>query len=132
MNYAGTHHVNLARSRGRNVRNHFFISASARFSRFVSKQVASRARDTALGHEPRGSCNHDQVAPSFTGSDRVNGSGGALCLTALRGAYRRVTQSRICTTVYCLAQTIAWGVRPLRDEKSAEAESLRLLETPIV
>ena len=33
MNYAGTHHLNLARFRGRSVRNHFFISASARFSK---------------------------------------------------------------------------------------------------
>ncbi len=83
-----------------------------------------------------------QVMPPFVGSDRVNGSGGALCLTALRGAYRRVAQSRICTTVLRLAQTAAtfrelrsdlwikgsaiqvgirpllsrtaWGVRPLR------------------
>ena len=49
------------------------------------------------------------AAPPFTGSDRVNGSGGALCLTALRGAYRRVAQSRICTTVLLPAQKIAWG-----------------------
>ena len=49
------------------------------------------------------------AAPSFTGSDRVNGSGGALCVTALRGAYRRVSQSRICTTVLRLARTPQWG-----------------------
>ena len=43
--------------------------------------------------------NRESRLPYFTGSDRVNGSSGALCLTALRGAYRRVSQSRICTTV---------------------------------
>ena len=61
---------------------------------------------------------NDQVAPPFTGNDRVNGPGGALCLTALRGAYRRVAQSRICTTVLRLARTIAVGV---------EAASARLV-----
>ena len=44
--------------------------------------------------KPRCVTNHESRLPYFTGSDRVNGS-GALCLTALRGAYRRVTQSRI-------------------------------------
>ena len=58
---------------------------------------------------------NNQVATPLTGSDRVNGSGGALCLTALRGAYRRVSQSRICTAVLAPVQSIAWGVRPLRD-----------------
>jgi hypothetical protein len=43
MNYAGTHHVNLARSRGRNVRNHFFISASARFSRSSCGNTGTRS-----------------------------------------------------------------------------------------
>jgi hypothetical protein len=33
-----------------------------------------------------------------------------------REAYRRVAQSRICTTVLLLAQKDAWGVRPLRTE----------------
>src|SRR6516162_5786675 len=77
--------------------------------------------ETALRHQPRESCTHYQVAPHFTGSDRVNGSGGALCLTALRGAYRRVSQSRICTTVLLLAQKIACrpgGLRPLREVES--------------
>jgi len=60
---------------------------------------------------------NDQVAPPLTGSNRVNGSGGALCLTALRGAYRRVSQSRICTAVYSLAQRSQWGLRPLLREK---------------
>src|SRR5262249_5108118 len=45
-------------------------------------------------------------------ANRVDGSGGALfdrCATA----YRRVAQSRICTTVYTPAQSSRWGVRPL-------------------
>jgi hypothetical protein len=50
------------------------------------------------------------LAPPFARSDRVDGSGGALCLTALRGAYRRVAQSRICTTVYSPAQRSQWGL----------------------
>src|SRR5262249_26309194 len=53
------------------------------------------------------------VAPPLIGSDRVYGLGGALCLTALRGAYRRVTQSRICATVYSPAQRSQWALRPL-------------------
>src|SRR5262249_13941797 len=40
------------------------------------------------------------VAPPLTGSDRVNGSSGALCLTALRGAYRRGFESRISTLAF--------------------------------
>jgi hypothetical protein len=51
VNYAGTHHLNLARSRGRNVRNHFFISASARFSKssFGSTGARSPFRNSVLG-----------------------------------------------------------------------------------
>jgi hypothetical protein len=61
------------------------------------------------------------------GSDRVDGSGDALCLTALRGAYRRVAQSRICTTVLLLAQKGAWGVRPLRASQRITSDYLKVM-----
>ena len=35
-----------------------------------------------------------------------------------REAYRRVSQSRICTTVLRLAQTSQWGLRPLLRRES--------------
>jgi hypothetical protein len=67
------------------------------------------------------------LAPPFVGSDRVDGSGCALCdrsassvpawtkavpsalFDRYREAYRRVAQSRICTTVLLLAQKRAMG-----------------------
>jgi hypothetical protein len=71
--------------------------------------VASKEKaETALRREPR-------ERRLSLGSDRGFGSGfGAICLTALARAYRRVAQSRICRTVLLLAQKDAWGVRPLR------------------
>jgi hypothetical protein len=43
VNYAGTHHLNLAPCRGGNVRNHFFVSASARFSKSSFGSTGTRS-----------------------------------------------------------------------------------------
>jgi hypothetical protein len=42
-------------------------------------------------------------------------------------AYRRVAQSRICTTVLLLAQKGAWGVRPLRASQRITSDYLKVM-----